>query len=232
MRARRLLAAVMLAGLLSVIGLGSASAATHDANIIADGLTVPVTGQVASGTLHLNCTDGAPGVCSGTFDFQGTIDGVFTSASGTGTCIDQGDSILMTIDDYGTWTIPFATINRVRSATVTTTTTTGSLVRSLASAPASSDIAYVNYDGPSIDVFGVPVAFSPALSFPVEGTFTVSDPASGEQPVTVLPNTGVGPATHSTLRSDRLLTIAAGLAGLSVVGMLMGRTRRQLVLAR
>jgi len=231
MRVRRLVAAMVLAGLLSALGLGSASAATHDSNFIANGLTVPVIGQAATGTLHMTCTDTSANTCSGPFDFTGTVGGQAASATGTGTCVDNGDSITLTIDTYGTWNIPFARPNVGRSATFSTSAT-GSLVRSLASAPASSDIGYVNYNGASIDVFGIPIAFSPPLAFPVEGTYTVSDPAAGEQPVTVLPNTGVGPATHSALVSDRLLTIVAGLAGMVVVGMLMSRTRRQLVLAR
>jgi hypothetical protein len=220
MLARRMIAAMLLVGLLAILTIAPASAATRTATFQVN-LTVPLYGTQAIGTLTMTYDDVTG---EGTWQFQGTIGGQLAQASGEGVCIIQSASgvrrlaslaqteVLLRITTIETWNMPGFSPYVPREATVS----------------AVGELAYVNYDGRSFDVFGVPIAFEPPLAFPVEGTYVVTDPASGQQPVETLPSTGVGPGDSSSMFGDiapLLLPVAGGLLALASVVVFGKRPR-------
>lgn len=219
-RVCRLLVVMVLVGALSALSAAPALAAQRTATFQVN-LTVPVIGATALGTLTVTYDDVTG---QGSWQFQGTINGVLAQASGTGTYVITSASgirglasaaqtgLTLGIDSIDTWNMPGIARVEGRSASLTV----------------AGNLAYVTYHGPSYTVTGVPIAVSPAISFPLEGSYTLMNPATGEQPVTTLPNTGVAPDGVS-LDSSPFASIVILMAALIIAFGVMSLAGRRLL---
>jgi hypothetical protein len=175
-------------------------------------LTIPITGERAIGTLTITYDDESG---NGTWSFLGTLEGEPASASGDGTVIVRenaaGETVLsLTMTAVDAWVVPGIDEHVPRSATVRM----------------AGSLAYVNYDGPVFDLFGIPVAIEPRLSIPVEGVYVLSDPSSGDQVVTEIPATGVGPGSSGSLPHIALVALIA-TTGAALACLVAGVPRRR-----
>lgn len=145
-------------------------------------MTVPVIGTAALGTLTVT-VDQETG--AGAWAFQGTLDGQFAVASGTGRYRFEGSTIRLTLTSIEQWQMP-----GIGQPSLPATAT----VRNF------GNLAYVSY-GPAI---GVPVSISPPLTSPLQsGVYVLTEGGKGAEVIEALPNTGVAPnsvdGTTSTL---------------------------------
>ena len=205
---RRLAVIAFLTILLGAVSAIPAAAAERTAVFQAN-VTIPVFDAAALGTLTL-IYDDVTG--EGTWDFQGTIAGTPAFASGKGvfdTATASGVRALadisqttmqLTMTQIDRWNMPGFSPYTPRTAT----------------ARAVGELVYVDYQGRSLGVVGIPLAFNPPLELPIEGTYIVTDAASGEQPVQVLPGTGSG-ALPGAMTDESNLPIAVTLLGLLAV---------------
>lgn len=199
----------LLVGLLCALAAMPAVAEERTAVFQAN-VTVPFYGTNALGALTIVYDDVTD---EGVWDFQGTIAGkpAYASGEGTFTLGGSGTTVFqLTMTSVDTWQMPGISPRVPRSAEI----------RSV------GDLAYVSYSGRFVDVVALPLSISPDLSFPVAGVYTVTDAASGEQPITLLPATGVADsATASpTAQSVALIGAVAVVLVLFWLGML-GRKR-------
>lgn len=159
--------------------------------------TIPIRGEQAVGTLTLTYDDSTG---RGVWTFDGTIAGQPASASGglAYQSIADDQEFSLTATSVETWNMPFG--QPPPPLTI--------------SLEYEGGMASLAYDGPSVDVFGIPFALSPSPTVPLEGVFTLSDVSTGGgTPDEELPNTGSTPSTFSWR------SLAAG--GLATFGGMM-----------
>lgn len=226
MRIRKIIAALLLALTVSALWSAAVSAEEEELIVQAGDLVVPVYGYPASGVLTMPY-DTESG--EGTWSFQGTIAGQEASASGSGICVmdEDAQTVTLTMTSIDSWNMPGFAPYVPRAATIEL-----SVIRQAQrlSAQSESEIVYVSYDGRFNDVFGIPVAVTPPLEFPLSGTYSISSPGSGEAPVQTLPNAGIGPGGFGSDFAP-FLPVAAGVVALvAVVGL--GSRNHRLVAVR
>src|SRR5947209_8873178 len=176
MRLRRCFLSLGFLALLGLFAVMPAAAAADTTIVWQVNLTVPLINKAALGTLTTTVDSGTG---RGTWSFQGTIGGQFATASGTGTIAGSGSTATATITSIDTWQMPG--IDRPA-------------LPASAQIRAVGNTAYVTYR----QLVDVPVATSPPISFPLQpGAYTLTSPASGEQGVPGLPNTGGEPAVRT-----------------------------------
>lgn len=190
-------------------------------------VTVPVINKAALGTFTMTFDTVTE---RGTWSFQGTIDGQFATASGTGICrvasavrgIPLAGSLMMlplariadtpeitaSIDRIDTWQMPG--INRPSLPADATLRTVGNLT-------------YVSYRTTA----NAPLAVSPPIAVPFQsGTYTVTSPGTGAQPVPNLPNTGTDPAGMTSRAGLPTALFAGGLFALLAASGTLAYRRR------
>jgi hypothetical protein len=213
----RLSRLIVVAGLLPIAMLLFALTASAEERtvVLEANLTVPVIEKTALGALTATY-DTETG--AGTWEFQGTIDGQFAQASGSGTLSGSGSSATIAMTSIDHWAMP----GIAQPA--------GGVTATIESA---GDLAYVSISGLAVPIVAVPVAVSEPISFPLEaGTYTLSTAGSGSTTVASLPNTGGDPAE---VAGDSLAPVLiAGVAGFAaaVVAAAVAAERRRLRVAR
>lgn len=191
----RIASAVAIAAILSLLVLNIAAAQERTAVFVVSDVVIPRVDRVVSGQFTVSYDD-ATG--AGTWTFQGMIDGQLATASGSGSFEQSGsDTFRVTLTGIDSWKIPGVSGYAPRTATIRTV----------------GALAYVSYQGRELSLVGIPVAFSPKITMPVEGVYSISSPGAGAAGVATLPNTGVGPAVVANPGRDST-TVALGLAAL------------------
>jgi hypothetical protein len=223
-----MLAASLAALLTWIVGTG-ADAQQTSVTVIANGVTVPFYDVSASGTLVVTYD-----ISTGKGAWMAanvTIDGVPGSASGTGSYVESADgSFTLTMDSIETWTGAFEQFfSREAGRSVVVRTSQAGNMRDLVGAQSESQVVYLDFNGISLDLFGLPVAVSPPLSAPIQGVYTITTPASGQDEVTTLPRTGQGDRGLAGVARPYAPVLAGGIALLLAVAAGVYRQRRQVM---
>lgn len=191
----RVALAIGLAGALSLLILNVAAAQERTAVFVVSDVVIPRVDRMVSGQFTVSYDDASG---AGTWAFQGMIDGQLATATGAGTFeLTGSDEFRLTLTRLDSWNIPGVGGYVPRTAIVRTV----------------GALAYVSYQGREVSLVGIPVAFSPKITMPVEGVYSVSSPGVGAAEVVTLPNTGEGPVIVPNPGRDSI-TILVGLATL------------------
>ncbi|HUG17082.1 MAG TPA: hypothetical protein VMM78_18900 [Thermomicrobiales bacterium] len=211
---RKLAIVPLIVGLLAVATVEPTLAAERTAVFQSD-LTVPILGTRSVGVLTVNYDDVTG---EGSWVYEGTIDGEPASASGRGDSVveaggGQGaeSSFQLTMTSIDTWQMPGLEPDVPREATIRS----------------SGSMAYVNYQGPVFSLLAIPVAIDPPLAFPIEGVYVLTNAGSGDEAVTEIPRTGVGPDGGAGIGSGLLTaSLIATCVALLVATSLLGTSQR------
>ncbi|HMM42749.1 MAG TPA: hypothetical protein PKA95_12675 [Thermomicrobiales bacterium] len=188
----RLAFAVGLAVTLNLLAVTAVVAQERTAVFIVSDVVMPHYDRIVSGQLTVDYDDSSG---AGSWSFQGMIDGQLATASGEGEFEATGsDQFRMTITAIDSWKIPGIGGYAPRTATIRTVGALG----------------YVSYQGRELSLSAIPIAFSPKITTPVEGVYTISSAGAGAAGVVTLPNTGVGPATALSTDGNSAM-VATGL---------------------
>lgn len=191
----RIVFAIAIAAALNLFVVAAVGAQERTAVFIASDLVMPHYDRTVSGQLTVDYDDTSG---AGSWSFQGMVDGQLATASGSGQFESLGsDQFQLTITAIDSWKIPGIGGYAPRTATIRTVGALG----------------YVSYQGREVSLAGIPVAFSPKITSPVEGVYTISSAGAGEGEVVTLPNTGVGPSVVLNESRDST-TVAMGLVTL------------------
>jgi hypothetical protein len=187
---------VIVACVALLVGLAGMPAAAAERTVVMQAdFTVPILGARALGTMTV-VYDDATG--AGTWQFQGTLDGKPAAARGAGTfdvVQSSGDDVTFTfvMTSADEWQVPGVDHHVPRTAALRS----------------AGNMAYLQYDGPVIDLFAIPVRVEPPLSVPVEGMYVLTNAQAGEQPIVTIPGTGVGPRGTPLLTAGLVLLVAS-----------------------
>ncbi len=196
----RIALAVGLAVALNLLVAAAAIAQERTAVFIVSDVVMPHYDRMVSGQLTVAYDDSSG---AGTWSFQGMIDGQLATASGDGEFEAIGsDQFRLTITAIDSWKIPGIGGYAPRTATIRTVGTLG----------------YVSYQGRELSLSAIPIAFSPKITTPVEGVYTISSAGAGAAEVVTLPNTGVGPAVALSPDGNSAM-VATGL--ITLFGVLL-----------